>query len=174
MKNLINKILKEDWGWVDDVSEVLEIGEPLTMSNPKNMFRVYVQHGHGEDNATWSDNYWSVSVKDIDKVLTQLKILRILAGNGYFYTVQHIVDEVLKGNTEYILDYEAFKSDYDRMIEEEDGDSLFDAISEALSDWGMYEYDSYSGDAATLENYKITYFDEFGVEHKVKINYDLL
>ena len=43
-------------------------------------------------------------------------------------------------------------------------------IGEDLRDWGILDFDDYTGDLATIEDWKVTYFDKDGVEHVVKVN----
>lgn len=49
-------------------------------------------------------------------------------------------------------------------------DILHDWLWDHLSDYGLLEYDNYDDTLVNIERWRVTYFDEFGVEHEVKVN----
>ena len=49
-------------------------------------------------------------------------------------------------------------------------DYVRDYLSEELTDMSLKEYNSYYSEEAPIERLWITYFDEYGVEHQVRVN----
>lgn len=176
MKNIINKILKEDWEWVDDIGTALEIGQPISQTNPKNMFRIQMTHGHGEESSVWSDNWVNLSIDNLDQILDYLRVLNLLYDKGVGTGLDELINQIINGNISKILkhDYTLNKAEWDEVIEDGDEGVIEDWIREILRDMGLLEYNDFYGDLAEIERFWITYFDEFGIEHSVNINYDLL
>ena len=53
-------------------------------------------------------------------------------------------------------------------------DYVLDYLRDELQDLSVIPYDSYYDALASLENYSVTYFDEYGIEHKVNVDIDKL
>jgi hypothetical protein len=49
-------------------------------------------------------------------------------------------------------------------------DVVWEWLNDELMDYGLREHDSYHQEDATIEDWNVTYFDEYGVEHAVKVN----
>lgn len=179
MRDNIKKILREDFDWaVKDTVPFLEIGEPLKNQAPKNQYRLHVTHGVGEDGATWVPNWVNYDpTRNLDMLMRHIKIVSWLQSN-HREGVWGLADAWLEGE-EWVLSDEDNKNIRKTMEEEgwtieEDGDSIRDYIwewlNDELTDYAIREYDSYYQDDATIEDWRVTYFDEFGVEHAVKVN----
>ena len=177
---LVRGDVNENFDWaINDTVSFLEIGPPLTQSNPKNTYRLHMTHGHGEDAATWADNWYNVSVRDIDHLIRVIKIADKLHGARSFYDAMTDLINMWFEGEKWVLsdrDNENIQKEIrdNEWDLEEDRDTIFDYIREwlddELTDMGLRSYDSYHQDDATLERIYVTYFDEFGVEHQVKIN----
>lgn len=179
MRDNIKKILREDFEWaVNDTVPFLEIGEPLKNQAPKNMYRLHVHHGVGEDHGTWIPNWMNYDpTRNLDMLVRHIKILSWLQSN-YREGIWGLADAWLEGE-EWVLSPEDNKNIRKTMEEEgwtieDDSDYIRDYIwewlNDELMDYGLREYDSYYQEDATVEDWKVTYFDEFGVEHAVKVN----
>jgi hypothetical protein len=180
MKNLIKKILKEDFDWITDIPPFIEITEPVSQKNPRDVFRLHWTNGHGEDGGTWSDNSYTFTndSNGSEQLIRYVKILQ----NGYnssgYFSLEKLIDLYLDGGHDYIvtnwmrgelskIPTNGFGED---TIYNEKRDALDEMLKDDLYDMGILSYDSYSGDYATVERWWITYFDEYGVEFETKIN----
>ena len=175
MEQIIRKVLKEsDFDWIKEVPSFIEITEPVTQRNPKNKFRLHWTNGFGEDNGTWANN-WHTFKNDnqgINNLTRYVKILRNGFNASGRLSVNKLAELYLTGYHDYIADNEL-----ERELANQDGlddvdkiDMLQEWLYEELRDIGILEWDSYDGDDATIEDWRVTYFDEAGVEYKTKIN----
>lgn len=176
MKNRIRKILKEtDFDWIKEVPPFIEITEPVTLNNPKDMFKLHWTNGYGEDYGTWSDNWYTFENDNqgIEKLTRYIKMLQ----NGFTdrneFSVYHLVDLYLGGGHDYIADdwirNELAKLPKD-ISKDTKSDYLVEWLYEDLRDMGILAWNQYYDDDASIERYSVTYFDEAGVEYKTKIN----
>lgn len=181
MKSQIRKILREsDFDWITDIPSFIEITAPVAQKNPKDMFRLHWTNGHGEDNGTWSDNWFSFR-NDSDGTNKLIRYVKILQ-NGFnasgYFSLDKLVDLYLNGGNDYIatdwmrnelskIPTSGFDDDTEYQVER---DALGEMLKDDLYDLGILSYDSYSGDYATVERWWITYFDENGIEFETKIN----
>jgi hypothetical protein len=168
MKNLIKKILSEDMDWIEGVAGApngITILDPKSKTNPKNKFRVYVTHSHGEEGGTWADNWFNVKQDDTRGLIRLLCFCIVLNENNDRSDLELTRLYIEEGET-WVLDNTQGLSDTDLA----DEDVVFERIREELHDWGLIEYDSYRQDDAYLERYWVTYFDENGIEHKTSLD----
>jgi hypothetical protein len=171
--------VNEDFDWaIKDTVPFLEIGEPLKRQNPRKHYRLHVSHGVGQDNSTWVPNWGNYDpTRSLDTLVRHIKILSWLQEN-YREGTWGLSDLWLEGE-EWVLSDEDNKNIRKTMEDEgwtieENGEDIRDYIwewlSDELMDYGLREYDSYHEEDATIEDWRVTYFDEFGVEHAVKVN----
>lgn len=169
MKNIIKKILKEDFDWIKDIPSFIEITEPVSQKNPKDKYRLYWTNGHGEDYATWADNWinFNNNRTGIDMLTKYVRILQngLHHGNRIRVDIDELVDLYLSGGHDYIVNDMAKREISTIDDEDEIRDFLEWTIREDLEDMGILTYDD-----STLENWKVTYFDENGIEFNTKIN----
>ena len=189
MKKLIKQIIKEDFDWVtNDTVSFLVIGEPLTVHQPKKVYRLHMTHGTGEERGTWVPNYIDYDPRDnLDTLVRHIKILSYLNQNYESGLIGLAMLFVNDGETwvlsndgikelrdtvgEYDVERDAWVDDEGDVLDEGDIiDVIYDWLGEELRDYGITQYDSYHQDEATIEDWGVTYFDEFGVEHMVKVN----
>lgn len=185
----IHPVINENFDWaVNDTVPFLEVGEPLKIQAPKSQYRLHVTHGVGEDNGMWVPN-WSMydpnTPANLDMLMRHIRILSWLQEN-YREGIYGLAQLWTEGET-WVLskqDNENIKSEfgeYDEEVgmwvkeatetdEDEIQDHIREWLSDELMDYGLREYDSYHQEDATIEDWKVTYFDEFGVEHAVKVN----
>jgi hypothetical protein len=180
MKDKILKILKEDFDWaVKDTVPFLEIGEPLQHQQPKNKYRLHLTHGVGEDRGTWVPNWINFDPNtQLDELVRYIKIVSWLQ-NNQSSGIWGLAGLWTDNRETWVLSDEDNRNIKKTMEEEEwdleeDRDVIVDTIwewlNDELTDYGIREYDSYYQDDASIEDWKVTYFDEFGVEHSVKVN----
>ena len=168
MKTIIKKILKEDFDWIKDIPSFIEITEPVSQNNPKDKYRLYWTNGHGEDYATWADNWinFNNNSTGIDMLTKYVRILQ----NGINHRnnkidIDKLVDLYLSGGHDYLVNNMG-KRELSKIDDETEArDFLYDLIYEDLYDTSIITYDD-----STLENWKVTYFDENGIEFNTKIN----
>lgn len=166
MEKIIKKILKEDFDWVDNVPSIFEIGEPLPTQSPKNTYRLYVYFNHG--NTMINDDYSNYPTDRIDSLINDIKILNTLySGRDTEDGIRTLVDDYMSGQS-YI------RSLVDEYLDpdfRDDEDAVMQAMEDVLRDYNFIEWDSYGESSyATVERMYVTYFDEHGVEHGVKVN----
>jgi hypothetical protein len=170
MKNLIKKILKEDFDWINDIPSFIEVTEPVSQNNPKDMFRLNWTNSHYTgDYDVWADEWYNFK-NDSDGITKLTRFVKILQ-NGVNprsddFDFNLLSDLYFKGGHDYIVTKEMENilsnlSDYD---EEEKKEKLVEMLEENLSDLGVYQYNS------SLQRWRVTYFDENGIEFNTKIN----
>jgi len=182
MKGMIRKMLREDFDWVtNDTVSFLEIGEPLSTQSPKNAYRLHMTHGVGEEYGTHIPNWIDFNTDDLDRLTRFIKILNYLNLN-HADGLDGLVDLWVKGGQTWVLSDDTNKEiTYDKELgmwfidnTEFDKDEITYQIEEwlreELLDYGIIDIDTYHQEDASVEDWKVTYFDEFGVEHVVKVN----
>lgn len=187
--NSISKVrfeesIKEDFDWaVNDTVPFLEVGEPLKIQAPKSQYRLHVTHGVGEDNGMWVPN-WNMydpnTPANLDMLMRHIKILNYQQENyreGIYGLVGLWLEDPEKNSwvlsNEDNLNIRREMEDNDWTIEDDEDeiqDTIWEWLMDELMDYGLREHDSYHQEDATIEDWKVTYFDEFGVEHAVKVN----
>jgi hypothetical protein len=164
------------------------VGEPLKIQAPKSQYKLHVQHGVGEDNGMWVPNwhmYDPSTPANLDMLMRHIRILNWLQEN-YREGTWGLAESWTEGETWVLSDQDNQNirreiGEYDKESgmwvkdgEETDADGARDIVwewlNEELTDYGLREHDSYHQEDATIEDWKVTYFDEFGVEHTVKVN----
>ena len=182
MRDNIKKILREDFEWVvNDTVPFLEIGRPLTQTNPKNKYRIYITHGTGEDNATWSDNWINVNENETDYIVRVVKMANTLQNSRDFDDGMYELINMWFNGEKWVLSDQDNQSlektikDEEWDLEDDRGtieDYIREWLDDELMDMGLREYNSYYQESAPIERFWITYFDEYGVEHQVRVNMD--
>jgi hypothetical protein len=138
-------------------------------------------HGVGEEYGTHIPNWINFNTDDLDKLTRYIKILNHLNLNhedGLYGLVGLWVD----GGQTWVLGDDKNKEitydkelgmwfiDGDELDEEEISDQIIEWLREELMDYGIIDIDTYHQEDAIVEDWGVTYFDEFGVEHEVKVN----
>lgn len=167
MKKTILKILKEDFDWITDIPSFIEITEPVTQNNPKDVFRLYWTNEHYTGDYDVWENDWTTFPNDsngIQRLTRYLKMLDVGVNRGIIST-RELTKLYFSGNHDYIAtDWMVSQLSKNGLTEEEKIEQLSDMLSDDLSDMGFYRGDS------TLEKWYVTYFDENGIEFNTKIN----
>jgi len=174
MKNIILKILKEgELDWIKDTPSFLEILGPISNRNPKDSFRLHFNLGYGADSARWSSDWahFNNNTKSLNNLRRLIRIMNLVNNRGRIDTVE--LAEMFVDGATWIG--EPWLDDWKRNTDEGNSrDHLVELatewLEEDLRDWGIFDFDDYSGDLATIEDWKVTYFDEDGIEHVVKVN----
>lgn len=183
MKELIRRILKEEidksFDWVvNDVNPFLEVGDPVQLKNPKRVYRLHWTHAFGEGGSVWSDNHVDISDKDVDTVIHLVKTIQMFSEKGS--NRSHLIDKFFSGE-DWVLPKDMLKDLKETLKNENlslenpgDRNVIYDILTDwlwdHLSDYGLLEYDNYDDTLVNIERWRVTYFDEFGVEHEVKVN----
>jgi hypothetical protein len=167
MKNLIKKILKEDFDWINDIPSFIEITEPVTQDNPKDVFRLHWTNEHyAGDYGVWADD-WATFRNDSDGINKLTRYVRIIQNGlnkrGNEFDFDLLIDLYFNQGHDYIVT-DWMKSRLSNTPD--DKDSLLDMLQEDLNDLGIYGW----GNQTTLERWRVTYFDENGIEFNTKIN----
>ena len=122
MKNLIKKILKEDFDWITDIPSFIEITEPVTQSNPKDVFRLHWTNEHYTGDYDVWENDWTTFRNDndgIQRLTRYLKILDVGVNRGKLNT-RKLAGLYFSGNHDYITtDWMASQLSKDGLTEEE-------------------------------------------------------
>lgn len=171
MKRLIKKILKEDFDWITDIPSFIEITSPVTQDNPKDVFRLYWTNEHYTgDYGVWAED-WVHFKNDSDGIKRLTRYIKILKNGmsrrGNSIDFELLVDLYFNKGQDYIAtdwmkgELSILPNNEDYMNKEE---VLSEMLVDDLSDLGIYNSDS------TIERWRITYFDENGVEFNTKIN----
>ncbi len=131
MKFLIKKIIKEsDFDWINDVPSFIEITEPVTQKNPKNVFRLHWINGHGEDYGIWANN-WQGFKNDSDGINRLTRYIQILQ-NGITrrgeLSTTHLTNLYFKGGHDYIVT-DWMKNELNGISEYDKEDSLIEMLS---------------------------------------------
>ena len=170
MKNLIKKILKEDFDWITDIPSFIEITEPVSQRNPKDMFRLNWTNSHYTgDYDVWADE-WYTFKNDSDGITKLTRYVKILKNGlnprGDDFDFNLLSDLYFKGGHDYIVtkEMENILSDLTDYDEDEKKEKLAEMLEEDLSDFGIYQHNS------SLQRWRVTYFDENGIEFNTKIN----
>jgi hypothetical protein len=179
------QIMGEDFDWaINDTVSFLEIGEPLSVQQPKNKYKLHVEHGVGEDNGMWVPNWNTYDpTTQLEHLVRNIKIVSYLQQGNSIWDLATLwaegetwvlSDEVRQNIKNEFGDYNEDAGLWEKESEEFDVDEVRDVVwewlNDELMDYGLREHDSYHQEDATIEDWKVTYFDEFGVEHAVKVN----
>ena len=167
MKKIILKILKEDFDWINDIPSFIEITEPVTQNNPKDVFRLHWTNEHYTGEYDVWENDWTTFPNNndgIQRLTRYLKMLDVGVYRGRLNT-RELARLYFSGDHDYIAtDWMVSNLSKYGLTEEEQIEELSDMLSDDLHDVGFYRGDS------TLERWSVTYFDENGIEFKTKIN----
>jgi hypothetical protein len=184
-----NESITEDFDWaIKDTVPFLEVGEPLKKQQPKNQYRLHVTHGVGEDHGTWIPNWMNYDPNtpaNLDTLMRHIRILdwkqenyregvwglASLCAQGETWMLSKQDNENIKNEFgEYNKNVGIWEKESEEFDEDEVRDVAWEWLGDELMDYGLREHDSYYQEDATVEDWKVTYFDEFGVEHAVKVN----
>jgi hypothetical protein len=167
MKNIIKKILKEDFDWAIDIPSFIEITEPVTQDNPKDVFRLHWTNEHWTgDYGVWADNWYNFNNDSdgVDRLVRYIKIIENGLVDGEI-NINLLVDLYLNQGYDYIAT-DWMKNELSKTPDEEKEDVFGDMLRDDLYDLDLFSWDS----SVTIERWRVTYFDEHGVEFKTKIN----
>lgn len=176
MRSKILKILKEsgDFDWAGNIPSFLEVLQPISNRNPKDMWRLHFNLGYGEDFSRWSSDW--VQFKNTEKSTKDLQwlisLIEFQEDNKGTFDLGVLASAFLGGREwimgPYLSDWKA--KGYDKLGSFEQKETAEAWIEEILQDYGLWDLDDYSGNPAPVEDWKVTYFDKNGVEHIVKVN----
>jgi len=163
-----------DWDWIAETPAFLEIGDPVSNKNPKDVWKLMWTNGHGEESGTWADDWYRVA-NDSDGIEILVRLIKILiyTQKGHHETIPLRELSKLAANGEtWVLG--SLDSDYRTAVEGETIDdqinTAYDWLSDELYDYGILSNNSYYDDWSTLERWSVGYYDKYGVEHFVKVN----
>ena len=179
LKKIIRNQIKESFDWViNDVNPFLEIGDPVQLKNPKKVYRIHWTHAFGEGGSVWSDNHIDIGEQDVGKLIHLVKTVDLFNKSGSDQI--HLIRKFFSGEDwalpkDMLLDLKKTLKEEGLSLDNpndkgEITDILHDWLWDHLSDYGLLEYDNYDDTLVNIERWKVTYFDEFGVEHEVKVN----
>ena len=179
MKKRYLEILKEDFDWIEHVPSFLEIGEPLSIKNPKDKYRLHWTSGHGEEYHRWSDD-WRTFDNDNAGIDGLTRLIRILTETTSTIhrrptiNLGDLIDLAFNQDQKWVLRDEWW-SDIEEMREGgDDEDYIIDTVSEwlldDLRDEGILSYNDYYDEFSSIERWWVTYFDKYGIEFSVKVN----
>lgn len=162
----------DDFDWIKEVPGTpkgVTIGPPLSQSNPKNAYRVIVSYGYGEENSILADDWYVIDSDQPKKLVWYLKLIIIIQENvDLFSAIGEMVERIQNGET-WILSTAGPEWTPNKEELEDDG-ALFDILSELFFDIGLKQYNSYYQDDASLENWKVVFFDAYGIPHEVYVD----
>ena len=179
MKKKYLEVLKEDFDWIEHVPSFLEIGEPLSIKNPKDKYRLHWTSGHGEEYGRWSDD-WRTFDNDNTGIDGLTRLIRILTETT---SARHrrpiinlgvLIDLAFNQDQKWVLQ-DDWWSDIEEMRKSgDDEDYIIDTVSEwlldDLRDEGILSYNDYYDEFSSIERWWVTYFDKYGIEFSVKVN----
>lgn len=175
MKKIIRNIIKEEFDWaINDVSPFLEIGEPVTKSNPKNIYRLYLDSESGGD-YSFILNDWVHFADNSNDMDTLIKCIKLCDYFSHGNEIDELVREYTKKgetwmfNKEELIELEEEISEVEGLYEEDKEEIVRDYLQQFLENYSLSFHTS-DYHINYVSDYKVTYFDEFGVEHKVKVN----
>lgn len=166
IKKNIKKILKEDFDWITNIPSFIEIEEPVSTKNPKEVYRLHFLNEHRSGYR--EDNWHQFKKTETDKLVRYIKILD-LVGTGEIDTYE-LADIYIDKGYDWILT-PWIKSQITGLDEDEIRETLRDFLFEDLQDIGIIGWDFNENDYTTLEGWHVTYFDEYGIEYFTKINF---
>jgi hypothetical protein len=170
MKNLIKFILKEEeenFDWVRDAQQRIEIGKPIDF--PKNKFKFVINYMHGDADG-YTDNVIMVDGGNLELVDKYVTVLEALDGSREPYDA---IDKLIEqGIRPWDLDeyWNDPRFDVERKEAENDKEKLRDWFSDSFSEGNFIEHDMHYDGYARMIEFTATYFNHQGLEHRVKIN----
>ena len=179
MKKRYLEILKEDFDWIEHVPSFLEIGEPLSIKNPKDKYRLHWTSGHGEDYGRWSDD-WSTFNADNAGIDGLTRLIRIITettsvnARRPVIDLGHLIDMAFNQDQKWVL-RDDWWSDIEEMRKSGDDEDFIkdmarDWLQDYLHDEGVLSSNDYYDEYSTIEQWWVTYFDKYGIEFSVKVN----
>ena len=133
-------------------------------------------HGYGEDYSTWARDWRNVDTQSPEKLLWYLKvILMVQADREVWDAMNNMVNDMMEGRNRWILEKSPNGNWYpDGSSNLNLEDELMEALNELFYDVGIRNYDSYHQDDASFEDFKVVYFDNYGVPHRVEIDRNVI
>jgi hypothetical protein len=176
MRSKILKILKEsgDFDWAGEIPSFLEVLQPVSNRNPKDVWRLHFNLGYGENFSRWSSDWvqFKNNGREVKDLQWLISLIEFSEHNEGFINPHTLASKFLNGQEwimgPYLSDWKA--KDYDKLSETERQDTAEEWIVDILRDYGLWDFDDYSGKPAPVEDWKVTYFDKNGVEHFVRVN----